>query len=320
VSAAEPTGAGAHPPGDGTEPRAVRAELACVVLAHDQPAQLHRLVAALDPLPVLLHVDARTPDDVHRAMVEGLPDRVHLVPRVGTAWATFGAVEAELRAFRLAIDETSATHVVSLSGSDYPLVSVADLLDVLDGLPRTSVTFTQALPIPQWGMGGGFGRLRYYHWAWRRHVVRLPVPRRLPRGLVPAGGPVQKILARHHVEAVLAAVEARPELARFWRRAWAPDETFVATILASPSLVPDYGERHMHALPWLIDWRRKGIKGPPWLTRDEHAQFLRDAHVRPAEGKLPALFARKFHETRSNDLLALVEELRATALRDPEAS
>lgn len=292
-------------PDDGT-----RSELACVVLAHDQPAQLHRLVAALDPLPVILHVDARTPDDVHAAMVEGLPDRVHLVPRVGTAWATFGAVEAELRAFRIALERTSATHVVSLSGSDYPLVSVAELLDLLDGLPGTSVTLTQPLPIPQWGMSHGFGRLRYYHWAWRKHVVRLPIPRRIPRGLVPAGGPVQKVLAREHVAAVLAAVDARPELPRFWRRAWAPDETFVATILHTPALVPGFEEHRVRQLPWLVDWRRTSIKGPPWLTLEEHGEFLVDEYLRPA-GKLPMLFARKLHETRSTALLTRVEELRA---------
>jgi len=289
-----------------------RAELACVVLAHDAPDQLHRLVRALDPLQVFLHIDARVPDALHAEMTSGLPDRVTLVERVPTAWATFGAVRAELLAYEQVLARSTATHVAWMAGSDYPLLSVDDLTDLLSGLLGTSIAHFTPLPHPAWGMSGGRGRLRYYHWAWRRHVIRLPIPRRIPADLVPAGGPVQKILARHHVEALLRAAADRPELTRFWRRVWAPDETFVATVMSSPSLVPDWADHHLHQLAWLIDWRRRRTKGPPWLTL-EHAEFLREAHRTVTTG-VPPLFARKFHPQLSAELLDVVDELRAQPL------
>jgi Core-2/I-Branching enzyme len=293
-------------------PGAPRAELACVVLAHEAPDQVRRLVKALEPLPVFLHVDARVPESLYTELTRDLPDHVSVTERVPTAWATFGAVRAELLAYEQVLAQSSATHVAWMSGSDYPLLSVDDISQVLTPLLGRSIADFRPLPIPYWGMSGGLGRLRYYHWAWRRHVVRLPIPRRIPAGLVPAGGPVQKILARHHAEALLRAVHDRPELIRFWRRAWAPDETFVATIMSSPSLVPDWADHHVDELAWVIDWRQKGIKGPPWLTL-EHLDFLRAAH-RMSDAAVPMLFARKFHPQISSELLDAVDDLRTQPL------
>lgn len=284
-----------------------------MVLAYDAPDQLRRLIDALDPLTVFLHVDARTPQATFDAMTHGLPERVHLVTRrVPTAWATFGAVRAELICYEQALAQSSATHFAWLSGSDYPLVSVDDLRSILTPLVGVSIADFRPLPLPNWGMSGGFGRLRYYHWAVHRHALRLPIPRRVPTGLTLAGGPVQKILARHHVEALLAAVARRPDVLRFWRRAWAPDETFVATIMSTPTLVPDWSDHHLHRLAWLIDWRAQPIQGPPFLTMDD-LERIQEAR-RPSDGAFPRLFGRKFSSTTSADLLDAVDELRTQPL------
>lgn len=290
------------------------ARLAVAVLAHADPAQLHRLVAALDPLPVILHVDANTPPALHEQMVAGLPGRVVLTERVPTRWATFGAVRAELLTYRAALEATDATHVAWLSGADYPLMSVPDIEHALGGMLGRSLADVRELPIPYWGMSGGLGRLRYRHWQWRRHVVRLPVPRRLPAGLVPAGGPAQKVLARHHVEAIVRAVDTRPELPRFWERVWAPDETFTPTILATPALVPDWAQAHEQHLAWCIDWT-DGTKSPPWLGMG-HLDRLREHRAAP--GALPRFFARKFHSRESAQLLDAVDLLRAEPVQRPQ--
>ena len=70
--------------------------VAVVILAHDKPGHLHRLVKALDGLPIFLHVDAGTSPEMHHEMTDGLPQRVRLLPRVSSGWASFGLVEAEL--------------------------------------------------------------------------------------------------------------------------------------------------------------------------------------------------------------------------------
>jgi len=52
---------------------------AVVVLAPAKPRYLHRLVAALQPMPVFLHADAASPDAVLAASLDGLPQPVRLL-------------------------------------------------------------------------------------------------------------------------------------------------------------------------------------------------------------------------------------------------
>ena len=57
--------------------------------------------------------------------------------------------------------------------------------------------------MPGWGRNGGLDRLRYPHFAHRKRMIRIPVPRRLPADVVPAGGAQVKVLAREHAQAVV---------------------------------------------------------------------------------------------------------------------
>ena len=65
--------------------------VAVVILAHDKPGHLHRLVNALDGLPVFLHIDAGTSPKMHKEMTDGLPQRAaaHLL-WLGQFWAGGG--------------------------------------------------------------------------------------------------------------------------------------------------------------------------------------------------------------------------------------
>jgi hypothetical protein len=273
----------------------VASGLACVVLAHADPAQTRRLVAALDPFPVFLHCDARTLQATFVQMTHDLPARVTVLPRRPTPWGSWGAVLAEVDGYRASLATTSASHVALLTGSDYPLASSAAVLDRLAGLPGRSITESHPLPLPQWGHGGGLWRLRYRFRPWGKHMLVLPVPRRLPRDIVPAGGSQLKVLARPDAAAVVGTVDTRPDLTRFWRRTWIPDETFVHSVLHTPALAPGFADRQVPGMAWFIRWDGAPRKSPPWLTRADLPELRR---VRTAEPQgTPILFARKFSST-----------------------
>ena len=99
---------------------------------------------------------------------------------------------AELDGLRVALTQTECDHVVILQGSDYPLQNNGVIERALGDLAGRSVTPMQRLPRAAWNGHGGLDRLRYPHWVVRKHMVRLPVPRRIPPGVVPAGGSVNK--------------------------------------------------------------------------------------------------------------------------------
>jgi hypothetical protein len=279
----------------------VSPELACVVLAHADPHQVHRLIEALDPFPVYLHVDARASDEMFAAITGGPSERTVILPRRATAWATWGAVEAEIEGYRAALAHPGVTHIVLLSGSDYPLASIAEMRETLRAHRGDSLGPVATLPYEEWGRSGGFDRLRYRHWAVGKRMLRIPIPRRLPRGVAFAGGSSSKILAVEHARALVDTYDNHPELIDFWRRTWSSDETFVNSILNTPRFVPGWREHHVNTPLWWINWAGPRKKSPPFVQMD----FLPSMLVRRWDDEQPLsfLFARKFATGVSDEVM-----------------
>ena len=278
--------------------------LACIILAHDDPPHVRRLIRALDPFRIYLHCDARTRDPIFRAMTQDLPDRVQVLERVPTPWASWGLVAAELAGYRAWLAEGGTGHVALLSGSDYPVASSAAIRDVLNQHLHFSLAESRMLPIPAWGRDGGFWRVRYPFRPWRRRALFLPIRRALPAGVSLAGGSQFKILARRHVAALMAAVDAHPHLAARFRRTWVPDETFVHSMLNTNAFVPGFRSELVSQSPWFTKWQNAGrTKSPCWLTMED-VPAIRAARTQRRDR--PLLFARKF-SSRINDIV--VEEI-----------
>jgi GT2 family glycosyltransferase len=279
--------------------------LACIVLAHTDPIQVRRLVSALDPFPVFLHIDVRTSESTYRSMIHALPERCVPLRRMRTGWARWENVAAEIEGYRAALALTDASHFMLMSGSDYPLAPASELRELLAKNLGSSFALFEALPHPRWGQNHGFSRLRYRHWAMGKHMLRLPIPRRMPQEVVFAGGSQMKILAREHARAVVDVYDQNPELVRFWRRSWIPDETFVASVVSTPGFVPDWEEHHVPAPLWWIDWGEGQHKSPLWLGAAHTSRVLTR---RMYDGqKIPSMVARKFSTATSTPLLTAID-------------
>ncbi len=274
---------------------------AVVLIAHDKPDHLRRLVAALDPLPIFLHVDANTPDDVFHAMTDDLPTRVSLLPRLAAGWARYEVLAAELLGYRTALAQTEARHVILCTGADYPVASVERICAVLAAAPDRSYAEIQPLPIDDWGPLKGWDRFVFRQRPWKRRRLAWPVPRRLPAGLTAAGGAQTKILTRRHAALVLAVLDADPALLRFFRRCWTPDEVAIPSILSTEHFGARWStEGSSQPHPWFIDWGPVATKNPRWLGPADLPAITAATRTDP-----PALFARKLGGTGTGgDLLA----------------
>lgn len=308
-------------------------ELAAVVLAHTDPEQVRRLIAALDDVPVFLHCDARTPPDVAARMVHRMPRRVVPCDRLATKRASWSLVEAELRALRLALSHTGARHIAVLSGTDYPLVSMPDLARQLADWDGHSFFRNIRMPFRQWDTpahpDGGRWRVEHRFWRWRGQVVfvrdvplRWPVRRRVPPELELRASSQWKIYARRHAELLLRLVDARPDLVRFWRTTLVPDESFAASMLGSRAIAGDDAMPPCLAQAWYVTWPDTGSH-PRWLGPADF-DGLAEARWAPPIAAADAidragtrieahrkLFARKFATGRDGDLLDRIDaELR----------
>lgn len=298
-----------HPLPVGATEGEITPNLACVVLAHTDPVHVRRLVTALSPFPVFLHCDVRTSDAVYADMTTGLPPRCRLLRRVKTGWARWENVAAELDGYAQALALPEVTHVATFTGSDYPLAHSGDLSRFFEKNRGVSFAGFAPLPIPYWGPSGGFSRLRYPHSVFRKRMLRLPVPRRLPRNVSLAGGSQMKVLARPHAQIVIDALRDRPDLAKFWRHSWIPDETFIPSILSTPQLAPGWANERVNQDLWFIKWGDGAQKSPAWLSSDDIGA-LRDASRGDTE-QVPRLFARKFATDRDGQVLDSIDrELR----------
>ena len=132
-------------------------------------------------------------------------------------------------------------------------------------------------------------------------MLRLPIPRRLPRDVIFAGGSTSKILSVEHARDVVATFDSEPELVKFWRRTWSPDETFVDSILNTPRFVPGFADHHINSLMWWINWAGARKKSPPWLGVSDLPSLMKRRFYDDQEYAF--LFARKASTATSTQVL-----------------
>nr|WP_279671464.1 beta-1,6-N-acetylglucosaminyltransferase [Flexivirga meconopsidis] len=276
------------------------------MVAFDRPDHLRRLIAALDPLPVYLHIDAGTPRATFDRMVADLPSRVRLLPRLRSRWGSFEVVRAELSGYRAAAAEVDFEHVVMLSGADYPLTTADRLQQFLAAAPGRSFLELQRLPLRRWGMFAGYDRFALWQRAVDRRRVALPLPLLKPRGLRLAGGSTWKILSRRHADLVLDAFATDHRLARYFSRCWIPEEVAIPSVLLSPARGGDADTGAFGPTPWVVNWRASAGSSPaPFADLEE---ILQVAESYPT----PALFARKFDDSSGPLLDRIDQELRVS--------
>lgn len=240
------------------------ASIAFIILAHEHPEAVRRLVEFVAPEAeaAAVHYDGRAPEAEFRSLQAAFDgdDRVLLLPRRRCAWGTWSLAAATLDALRaLERRGIAPDFVCLLSGADFPLRPVADLRRHL--ARNGGREFIEAFDLAerQWVRGGMTeGRYRYFHpfgkrdWptlfalAWRLQKA-LGLQREPPRGLHMRFGSQWWCLTFETCRAILRLCEDRPDIPRFFRSVWIPDECFFQTLaahIAGPSALTQASVTH----------------------------------------------------------------------------
>jgi hypothetical protein len=305
----------------------VTSELSVVVLAHRDAPQVRRLIRTLDNVPVSLHCDVKAPAAVAAEMSQGWGSRVQLLPRSSGALNSWSLVRIELDALRAALRHSAAAHIAVLSGADYPLVGVQELVNALAPWAGRSYLLNRPVPFEHWSVPRhpDGGRWRTAHRFLTRGddlltikgvPVRFPWKRRLPAGLSVRASSQWKIYAREDAQLLLDTLDRRPDLVRFWRSTLVPDESCAASVLSSPRLTGGRQLPECHGSPWYIKWGARGSHHPEWLTADDYGAIT-DALAgppgdpvlleRPVTARPRPLFARKMSSEFSAALLDRID-------------
>ena len=294
--------------------------IAYLVLAHDQPRHLARLVEALSwpGASIFVHVDAKS--DI-RAFAASRRDGVRFCGRrVPVYWGEYSQVEAILTLMRDAHAARPAHDwFVLLSGSDYPLRSNAYIHRFLAA--HRGSEFINVVPMPCEAVGKPITRLtthrppsgqpvRHRLRRVRRRLLRaLGVPpkgvrdyRRHLGDLQPYAGSTWWALDADACAHVLEFARRERRVMRFFREAVCPDEMVVQTILGN-SPFRAWLRRNLTYSDW-----SGGGDSPACITESHVAHFERVDAVEADDGygRGEVLFARKFRD-ESERLVGRIE-------------
>lgn len=306
-------------------PLAGEPRLAFLILAHQHPAHVARLVARLrgPGAHCFVHVDAKVDaGPFEQALAGSGATLLAKEERKAVHWCGYGMVEATLGLLRHSLADAGAfDRFALLSGADYPLKPLAALRRA--AAPAREIVRVDRILDPAGTSSfdrcanrlflGDIGALNPRSgWPGLRLATRLVqarVPRRVPPGLVVAYGPSWWLLTRQAARHVVEAAERQPELRAFFRWTRSPDEMLVQTILKAspfasaiaidatrPGAPPAPGT--LHATHY-VDWDRPNPDAPRTLDLEDVDRLAASE----------ALFARKIDPVRSAALLDRLDVL-----------
>lgn len=260
------------------------AKIAFILLTHKDPtgvaAQADRLTAAGDY--VAIHFDGNSKASEYaklKSALAGNPNVTFAQKRIKCGWGEWSLIEGTLQAVRAAEAAfPDATHFYMLSGDCMTIKSAEYAHAFLDA---QSVDYIESFDFfeSDWIKTGiKAERLIYRHYfnernqkwlfykamAWQK---RLGFKRKTPSDLQIMIGSQWWCLRRKTIESVLEFCRKRPDVIRFFRTTWIPDETFFQTLVRH--LVPDT-EIRTRTLTFLVfsDY------GMPLTFYNDHYDFL----------------------------------------------
>lgn len=205
-------------------------------------AQATALVAAGDA--VAIHFDKRGSNAEFARLKTAFADEpsVAFCKRLACGWGEYSLVQASLNMLetaRAAFD--GVTHYYLLSGDCFPTKSSAYLKEVLSANDRDYIEINDFLESDWIKTGLKEDRLRYRHFFNEREQSRLfygsldlqrrlGLTRRVPKDLRVKIGSQWWLLRASTVEKMVDYMRARPDVVRFFRTTWIPDEIFFQTI------------------------------------------------------------------------------------------
>ncbi|QPH55988.1 DUF5928 domain-containing protein [Pontivivens ytuae] len=284
-------------------------QIAYILLCHRDPErvieQARLLVSHGDRIAI--HVDKSAPE-VFERIRDALKDddRVTFAERVKCGWGEWSLVAATLNALRAAREAFSeATHFYFLSGDCLPIKPRAHIARFLADHDADFVEHHDFFESEWIKTGIREERLIYRHFFNERTrkplfygslavQKTLGLSRTLPEGLQIHIGSQWCVLRRVTLERILKLIEERPDIVRFFRTTWIPDETFFQSLVMHVTPRKEVRNRTLTFLAF-SDY------GLPLVLHDDHFDLIRTQGY---------LFARKI-SPNADDLRQRLTELYA---------
>ncbi|MEE9454577.1 MAG: DUF5928 domain-containing protein [Paracoccaceae bacterium] len=284
------------------------AKICFLLLCHKNPELVVKQVNLLTSVGdfVAVHLDGRVARADFLALKSALADNpnVSFAKRVKCGWGEWSLVQGSLNALRAGYAAfPEASHFYMLSGDCMPIKPVGHMHDFLDHSGKDYIEHHDFFESDWIKVGFKEQRLIYRHWFNERSnkalfylsagaQKTLGMARGLPKNLQIMIGSQWWCLRRSTITKLFELLKSRPDIPRFFKTTWIPDETFFQTLVLH--LVPrDEVESRTLTFLAFSDY------GIPTVFYGDHLNFLLTQDY---------LFARKISDNATNLKTALSEE------------
>ena len=277
---------------------------AFIILAHKQPAQLHRLLTRLQHpnIDCFVHIDAKCKIEEY-AEALSLPQVYTVTSRVNVTWAGLGIVQATLNGMEATRRSgKSYTYITMLSGQDYVIKTTEQIYHTLTQPNNKQYIglITEEELKPMMSKVNNYHLVEYNFpgkYKFANLLTKILPARKPPCGLKIYSGSAWWTLTQDCVNYLLDYIRENPALVRYFKLTWGSDEFIFQTILMGSPYKEALTGYDLHYIDWGSD-RTLGQNHPKTLGLEDVDAML----------KSDRLVARKFEMDKNPALLDKIDE------------
>jgi hypothetical protein len=274
--------------------------IAHLILAHKNPAQLERLLKAMEhpAFTFFIHVDKKA-DETSFQYLERQGNVFFIKKRTSVYWAGYGTIQATINGFEQIVP-LHYDYINVISAQDFPIKSPQIIYDYI--ADRKGIEFITCESIEhEWKEAAP--RVKNYHFInWQipgkfrlgKLATYLLPARKFPLPFTIVGRANWFTLTNNAAVYILDFLVKHPEVKRYFKFCWGADEFIFATILYNSQFKPYIQNNLVY-----VDWTGQ-IKGHPRILELSDFEKVKNSEK---------LFARKFDMSLHPEILELLEHL-----------
>lgn len=251
-------------------------KIALLIHVHTHPAQAARLVSRLrhNDVDIYINVDAKVNEDEFSRQIENV---IFIRNRVEVRWGRFSQVQQILNSFEeILLSGKSYSHILFISGQDYPVKSIDEIVRFLKENTDKSFIDYHKLGNDDWS---NLMRKRYEYWYFlkdndirnnrfvKKGLQVLGFKRKYPFSEVYYGS-CWFCLSNEVVSYLLKFTKQNPEIVDFFKHSGCSDELYIQSVLLNSPLKP----KLVNEIYRYFDWSAAG-KSPKILTIDDYPRI-----------------------------------------------
>ena len=274
--------------------------LAHLILAHNNPFQLERLIKRLSTnrADVYIHLDKKSSlsEFKHLSL---LPNVFFIANRTDIRWGNYSMVDGTLKSFiEILASNIKYSHINLLSGHDYLLKPARDLENLL--FENADKNYVEYLSINnEWQESKeritkySLGDLKIpFKYKLQKWVNQLLPDRSIPNQMEPYGRSQWMTLTPQAIKYVIEYLKNNSKALQFFKRTWGVDEVIFQTILLNSSLKDSIINNNLR----FIEFEKNAVN--PRILTQADATALLDS------GKF---IARKFSLEQAPEIIQLLD-------------